>query len=152
MHSAIDNAVLCWVATVSPEGIPNVSPKEVFVSTEDSILIAHIASPKTVRNIAENPEVMVSLVDIFEQIGWQFSGKASLLWPSSHEFPNSAKPLQELTEGLYPIKAVLSISVSKANRIVAPSSWLFPDQSKEFVRSKVLKRYGVKDAFSGEPS
>ncbi len=152
MHAAIDDAVLCWVATASPEGVPNVSPKEVFASSKDSILIAHIASPKTVRNIASNPKVMVSLVDVFEQVGWQFSGKARLLWPSSSEFPHLARPLQELTEGLYPIKAVLHISVSKAKRIVAPSSWLFPDQSKEIVRGKVLARYGVKDASTQNPN
>ena len=149
MHAAIDNAVLCWVASVSPEGVPNVSPKEVFVSSKDSILVAHIASPKTVRNIAKNSKVMVSLVDIFEQTGWQFSGTASLVWPDSPEFPSSAEPLEKLTKGLYPIKAVLSITVSKVNRIVAPSSWLFPDESKEIIRKRVLERYGVEEVTSG---
>ncbi len=26
----IDQSVLCWLATVSKDGIPNVSPKEIF--------------------------------------------------------------------------------------------------------------------------
>lgn len=26
----IDQSVLCWLATVSTDGVPNVSPKEIF--------------------------------------------------------------------------------------------------------------------------
>ncbi len=145
MKTCLDQSVLCWVATADSDGRPNVSPKEVFTSDGERILIAHIASPKTVRNIRINSQVMVSVVDVFAQHGWQFSGEASLTWADSSEFAELVKPLDVITQGLYPIKAVMVVAVRDAQRIVAPSSWLFPDQPHDVVRQQVLLRYGVRD-------
>lgn len=145
MKTCIENAVLCWVATSDKSGQPNVSPKEVFTSNLNQIVIAHIASPKSARNIETNPQVMVSVVDVFAQHGWQFSGEARLVWAESEEFRELSKPLVEITKGEYPMKAVMEVSVQKSHRIVAPSSWLFPDLPTERVRNQVLARYGVRD-------
>lgn len=145
MTACLDEAVLCWLATADVDGRPNVSPKEVFTSDLDRILIAHIASPKTVRNVEMNPHAMVSIVDVFAQEGWQFAGEASLVWADSPGFAEIAEPLEAITQGLYPIKAVIVVDVDKADRIVAPSSWLFPDESEDVVRQRVLSRYGVSD-------
>ena len=181
MKTCLDQSVLCWVATSDSDGRPNVSPKEVFTSDGDRILIAHIASPRTVRNIEVNPQVMVSVVDVFaqhgwqfsgqahiaspktvhnlsvnpqamvsvvdvfDQVGWQFSGTASLVWANSSEFADLVRPLDAITQGLYPIKAVMVVVVREGRGIVAPSSWLFPDQPSDIVRRQVLSRYGVRD-------
>ena len=52
--------VLCWLATVDALGQPNVSPKEVFaVIDEEHLVIAHIASPTSVKNVLQNPKVCV---------------------------------------------------------------------------------------------
>jgi predicted pyridoxine 5'-phosphate oxidase superfamily flavin-nucleotide-binding protein len=145
MRLCLDQSVLCWVATADDCGRPNVSPKEVFASDLTRILIAHIASPKTVRNIEFNSQVMVSVVDVFAQQGWQFAGEASLVWADSSEFDEVASPLNAITHGLYPMKAVLVVDVHEAKRIVAPSSWLFPDKPADLVRKQVLSRYGVEE-------
>ncbi|WOC39285.1 pyridoxamine 5'-phosphate oxidase family protein [Polaribacter sp. HL-MS24] len=51
----VNRSVLCWLATVSTENVPNVSPKEVFDYYEsDKIIIANISSPQTVENIKRN--------------------------------------------------------------------------------------------------
>jgi len=56
-----DQFVLCWLATVSEKGVPNVSPKELFIfEQEKQLLIANIASPQSVKNIRANPQVYVS--------------------------------------------------------------------------------------------
>ncbi|HAN72299.1 MAG TPA: flavin-nucleotide-binding protein [Actinobacteria bacterium] len=144
-RSSLEESVLCWIATADGDGRPNVSPKEVFSCDRDRILIAHIASPKTVRNIAINSHVMVSVVDVFAQEGWQFSGDASLVWADSSEFGELVAPLEVITQGEYPIKAVMVVAVRDAQRIVAPSSWLFPDRPHGVVRRQVLSRYGVRD-------
>ena len=145
MTTCLDRAVLCWVATADGDGRPNVSPKEVFTCDLNRLLIAHNASPKTVRNIELNPSVMVSVVDVFAQHGWQFSGEASLVWADSSGFTEVVGPLNAITEGLYPIKAVIVVDVQEAQRIVAPSSWLFPDRPQDVFRQQVLLRYGVRD-------
>jgi hypothetical protein len=88
---------------------------------------------------------MVSVVDVFAQQGWQFAGEASLVWADSSEFDEVASPLNAITHGLYPMKAVLVVDVQEAKRIVAPSSWLFPDKPADLVRKQVLSRYGVEE-------
>ena len=61
----INQSVLCWLATSSSENIPNVSPKEVFTYLENnSIIIANIASPQSVRNIKQNPNVCLGFIDL----------------------------------------------------------------------------------------
>ncbi len=43
-------SVLCWLATVSEEGIPDVSSKEISTFHGDStLLISNIASPQSIR-------------------------------------------------------------------------------------------------------
>ena len=52
VRAAVESAVLCWLATVDAEGRPSVSPKEIFSLAGDDIVIAHIASPRSVRNLS----------------------------------------------------------------------------------------------------
>ena len=61
LKEAFDSIVLCWLATVSSEGEPNVSPKELFfVLDTETLLIANIASPQSLKNILQNSKVCVS--------------------------------------------------------------------------------------------
>ena len=69
--NAMNTSVLCWLATCDALGQPNVSPKEVFAAVDAGhLVIAHIASPNSVRNLAANPRVCVSFVTVFTQIGF----------------------------------------------------------------------------------
>ena len=70
----IEHSVLCWLATSNKKAEPNVSPKEIFLRYDDTkILIANIASPKTIRNIKENPQVCISFINVFVQKGYKTS-------------------------------------------------------------------------------
>lgn len=74
--------------------MPNVSPKEVFTYYEtDTIIIANIASPQSVRNIHENENVCVSFIDILVQKGYQIKGKAEIITSSAVEFSTMEKAL-----------------------------------------------------------
>jgi predicted pyridoxine 5'-phosphate oxidase superfamily flavin-nucleotide-binding protein len=56
VREAAHRSVLCWLATVDVEGQPNVSPKEVWaIADEQHVVVAHIASPISARNIAQHP-------------------------------------------------------------------------------------------------
>ena len=145
MRQAIDDAVLCWLATASREGAPNVSPKEVFGTVRGDIVIADIASPRSVRNIAGNEHVAVAVLDVFAQEGWSFTGRATLVRPGEDDFTELAAPLEAMTDGQYVIRAVIRVTVEGAQRIVAPSSWVFPDRPAEVTRAAVLARYGVRE-------
>ena len=94
IKESIDNSVLCWLATVSKEGIPNVSPKEIFnYYDSDSIIIANIASPQTIKNIKQNENVCISFIDILVQKGFQLKGKARIIEKTNSDFLEMEKTL-----------------------------------------------------------
>ena len=146
MRRTIDDGVLAWLATVDADGQPNVSPKEVFAAHGNDIVIAHIASPRSVRNIRANPRVAVAVIDVFDQAGWKFVGRATVLEPDDVGYDDVVAPLDVITAGQFPIRGVVWVEVTDAHRIVAPSSWLFPERPAEQVRAGVLARYGVREA------
>ena len=87
VKQSIDQCVLCWLATVDSNSLPNVSPKEVFTYYgEQSLLIANIASPKSVLNIQQNEKVCVSLIDIFRQKGFKLVGRGKVIDKSKVNF------------------------------------------------------------------
>ncbi|WP_336516097.1 pyridoxamine 5'-phosphate oxidase family protein [Pollutibacter soli] len=142
----IESSVLCWLATCDSKGIPNVSPKEMFTYLdENKLIIAHIASPNTVRNIRENPKVCVSFVDVFVQKGFKLMGVARLVKKNNDEFIAMLKKLTDIYSEKFPVKAIIEITVNKADRIVAPSYFLFPDTtSEENQIEAAYKTYGIK--------
>ena len=146
MRAAVEASVLCWLATADASGQPNVSPKEVFAPLGDRIVIAHIASPRSVRNIRDNPRVSVAVLDVFAQEGWKFSGTATVLEPGEGGFADVTAPLEAITGGAYPIRAAIVVDVATADRIVAPSAWLYPVRPVQEIRAGVLARYGVREA------
>ena len=71
IKECIDKSVLCWLATSSEENIPNVSPKEMFTHYQDEfIIVANIASPQTVKNIKQNPNVCISFIEILSVLAF----------------------------------------------------------------------------------
>lgn len=71
---------LGFVATVCPDGAPNLSPKATTTVWDDSHLVfADIQSPGTVNNLLTNPSVEVNIVDIFTRKGYRFKGTGKVL-------------------------------------------------------------------------
>jgi uncharacterized protein len=70
---------LGFVATVTPDGRPNLSPKgTTTVWDERHLMFADIASPVTVGNIASNPNVEINVVDPIVRKGYRFKGRATV--------------------------------------------------------------------------
>ena len=121
IKETIDKSVLCWLATVSSENIPNVSPKEIFkYHGTYEIIIANIASPQTVRNIKQNANVCVSFIDIIVQKGYQIKGKAEIIAQSNSEFLSREKTLTEMTGGKFPFVTITKIIIERVKPIIAP--------------------------------
>ena len=71
---------LGYVATVSSDGSPNLSPKGTIRILDDSRLVfANIRSPQTVENLTKNPSIEINVIDPFSRIGYRFKGIASIL-------------------------------------------------------------------------
>lgn len=141
----INQSVLCWLATASAQGEPSVSPKEIFtLSADDQLLIANIASPKSVQNILANPSVCVSFIDILVQKGYQLYGHASVITPDHPQFEALAAPLKLMAGQLFPIKSVIVVDVQNALPIIAPKYRLYPDTKETDQIESALKTYKIK--------
>ena len=63
MERMVAGLRLCYVATVTPDGKPNLSPKgSLRVIDKDHLAFADIMSPATVRNLKQNPYIEVNMV------------------------------------------------------------------------------------------
>lgn len=141
----IDHCVLCWLATANGQNEPNVSPKEIFTyQDETTLLIANIASPNSVANIRDNPNVCVSLVDVFVQKGFKIKGIAKLIDKNDTDFAEKVKPLAALATERFPIRSVIEIAVTKVDKILAPSYLLYPDTTEAAQIESAMKVYNVK--------
>lgn len=68
------------IATASREGKPNVSPKGSFrVLDDEHVIFANIASPRTITNLKENPQLTAIIFDRSTRKGCRIWGKAELL-------------------------------------------------------------------------
>ncbi|KAA3613112.1 MAG: pyridoxamine 5'-phosphate oxidase family protein [Calditrichaeota bacterium] len=139
----IDKSVLCWLATVSAENIPNVSPKEIFnYYGTDEIIIANIASPQTVKNIIQNENVCVSFIDILVQKGFQIKGKAEIIKKSNPLFLKREKVLSEMTGGKFPFASITKITIEEVNPIIAPKYILYPETTESEQIESAKQAYG----------
>jgi len=140
----IDHSVLCWLATVSAENIPNVSPKEIFNYYEkDKIIVANIASPQTVRNIKQNENVCISFIDILVQKGFQLKGKAKIIQKNDSEFSEMEKVLTKMTGGKFPFSTITKINIEEAKPIIAPKYMLNPETTEKEQIENAKKVYGI---------
>jgi predicted pyridoxine 5'-phosphate oxidase superfamily flavin-nucleotide-binding protein len=80
MKRIVDEQRLGFVATVCPDGTPNLSPKgTTAVWDDDRLVFANIRSPGTLANLRRNPAVEVNVVDPFVRRGYRFKGAATIL-------------------------------------------------------------------------
>ncbi len=66
---------LGFVATVCPDGTPNLSPKgSIAVWDDDHLVFADLRSPGTVENLRANASVEINVVDQLVRKGYRFKG------------------------------------------------------------------------------
>jgi len=80
MKRVVEEQRLGFVATVCPDGTPNLSPKgTTAVWDDDHLVFANIRSPGTLANLRHNPSVEVNVVDPFLRKGYRFKGVATVV-------------------------------------------------------------------------
>ena len=146
VREAARRSVLCWLATVDANGQPNVSPKEVWaIADEQHVVVAHIASPVTARNIRQQPQVCLSFVDVWVQKGFKLLGTAQEVRADDPAFFAWAAPLLAMAGQRFVIHSVLVIRVTSVAAIVAPSYRFFPDETSEASQIEAaMHTYGVR--------
>jgi uncharacterized protein len=76
----LDVQKLGYVATVSSDGKPNISPKGTIIAWSSTVLaFADIRSPDTLLNLQNNPFVEINVIDPLSRKGYLFSGTAKII-------------------------------------------------------------------------
>jgi predicted pyridoxine 5'-phosphate oxidase superfamily flavin-nucleotide-binding protein len=98
------------VATASRTGKPNVSAKgSLRVLDDEHLLFADVASPRTIANIKENPQVAVICLDTVSRKGCRIWGKGEII--NSGEIFN--KTVDELANRNMKVNNVVKITVEE---------------------------------------
>jgi predicted pyridoxine 5'-phosphate oxidase superfamily flavin-nucleotide-binding protein len=110
---------LGYVATVSENGSPNLSPKGTIIAwSENTLAFADIRSPNTMKNLEKNPHLEINVVDPLLRKGFRFKGQGTIIKNGqtydtilSHYRENGIKS---------PIGAIVLVEVSDILEVTSP--------------------------------
>jgi predicted pyridoxine 5'-phosphate oxidase superfamily flavin-nucleotide-binding protein len=115
----LDVQKLGYVATVSSDGKPNISPKGTIIAWSSTLLaFADIRSPDTMLNLQNNPFVEINVIDPLSRKGYLFSGTAKIIKDTplyddilTHYRNNGIQS---------PINSVVIVDVSSVSTVTSP--------------------------------
>ena len=116
----VNSQKLGYVATVSNDGTPNLSPKgTIVVMNESTLVFADIRSPQTIQNLQNNPSVEINVVDPFQRLGYRFKGECKII----NEGPEFDKILDYYVNvGIKSkINSVVIVDVESMSEVTSPS-------------------------------
>ena len=110
---------LGYVATVSVDNEPNLSPKGTILALDENHLIfAEIRSPKTIANLKINPKLEINVVDPLIRKGYRFKGDAKIL-TTGDEFTKITSEYKK--SGIKSkINAIVKICISDMEEVTSP--------------------------------
>ena len=131
---------LGYVATVSSDGKPNISPKGTIIGWSSEILVfADIRSPDTLKNLIDNPNVEINVIDPLLRKGYLFQGTARILQDGTlyqeilnHYRQNGIKS---------PINSIILVDVSCVSDVISPLYDL--GISEDEIKSKWQKHFST---------
>ena len=144
MQRVVDEQRLGYVASVSPDGTPNLSPKgTVAVWDDEHLVFAHLHSAQTVANIeAGNGVVEVNVVDPILRRGYRFKGPATVhrdgsVYDSGARFYEERSGLEQ-----HRIQAIVLVRVEHAAPVISPA---YDDGTPEDeIEQRSLRMYGLR--------
>jgi predicted pyridoxine 5'-phosphate oxidase superfamily flavin-nucleotide-binding protein len=145
MKELVERQRLGFVATVCPDGTPNLSPKgTVCVLDDEHLIFADIRSPGTVSNLRTNPSIEVNVVDHLVRKGFRFKGTAQVLDAGAdfarHVAFFSDRGMQDAPSR---IRAIVIVRVEQARPLISPGYDRIADEAS-------MRAYWVKH-YLGEP-
>ena len=110
---------LGFVATVSPNGTPNLYPKgTISVLDENTLAFANIRSPQTIENLEKNPSIEINIVDPFSRRGYRFKGMAKII--SDGEEYNKILLSYKQNGVKTTIKSIVIVNVKQILEVTSP--------------------------------
>jgi len=121
MKRVVSEQRLGFVATVCPDGTPNLSPKGTTTVWDDEHLVfANIRSAGTLANLRHNPSVEVNVVDPFARKGYRFKGVASIL-ESGPRYEAAIAFYRQRGSQVKMIREIVLIRVTNAQPVDSPA-------------------------------
>jgi predicted pyridoxine 5'-phosphate oxidase superfamily flavin-nucleotide-binding protein len=120
MKRMVSEQRLGFIASICPDGTPNLSPKGTTAAWDDEHLIfADICSPGTIANVQRQPIVEINVVDPVARKGYRFKGPATVY---------KEGPLFEQGLAFYrnrgtasPIEHIVLVKVERALPLISPA-------------------------------
>jgi len=120
MRAVIQAAHLCFAATVTPDGKPNLSHKgTIRVWDGDHIFFLDISSPNTRANLQTTPFIEVNVVEQLSRRGYRFFGRAEL-HVDDDVYREATRRIYGEEGAKYPVEAVVLIKVERAEPVWSP--------------------------------
>ena len=122
MQRVVREQRLGFVATVSADGTPNLSPKGTLdVWDDEHLVFLDIHSPATVANLRARPAVEVNVVDPILRKGYRFKGRGEVLVEGHRHDAVLARYRRDRGSDTSRVKAVVLIAVETAAPLISPA-------------------------------
>ena len=120
IRSFVNFQKLGYVATVSSDNSPNLSPKgTIIVIDESHLAFADIRSPQTIENLRHNSSIEINVVDPIRRKGFRFKGKGQII----SEGTQFSEILEQYKKNgiKSKINAIVVVTVNKLSEVISPS-------------------------------
>jgi predicted pyridoxine 5'-phosphate oxidase superfamily flavin-nucleotide-binding protein len=120
MKRVVNEQRLGFVASICPDGTPNLSPKGTTAVWDDEHLIfADICSPGTIANVQYQPVVEINVVDPVLRKGYRFKGQATIY--GEGPIFEQALAFYRARGTLSPIEHIVLIRVERVLPLISPA-------------------------------
>lgn len=145
MRAVIRASHLCFAATVTADGRPNLSPKgTIGVWDESHLFFLDLASPNTRANLAQRPWLEINVVEQLSRRGYRFAGSATVYGTDSLEYADAVRRIYgDASPASKPV-AVVVMAVEHASPVLSPAYWRGLDEPT--LRAQWRERRAALDA------
>jgi len=121
MRNLIESNTVGFVATVTPEGRPAVSPKGTsVVLDEKTVAFGDLRSPGTARNLATNPAIEINYLDVLTRKAVRLSGTARHVGRDTDEFVRLLPNFRVWSTLVPRLRGVFVVEVGAAQIVLSP--------------------------------
>ena len=150
MRQVVD-AELGFIATVCPDGTPNLSPKgSTAVWDDDHLVFCDVRSPGTVANLRSNPSIEINVVDQLVRKGYRFKGSGTV-YTEGDVFDRGVQfyEARGTVKARERIRGIVIVAVERALPVTSPAYNL--GVTEDELRESNLRRLTARSAESPRP-
>lgn len=143
MREIVANARLSFIATVDPDGSPNLSPKgSVRVYDDQHLAFMDIDSPGTMANIARHSRIEINSIDFLRRRGYRFKGTAEFREPGDKVYEWLHTWLLDLNGPGYPANRAVLVQVDRILPVLSPA-YTYGDANESKLTKSWSETYGI---------